>query len=549
MLNKFGSDVRFPLTAAFSLSAVVAAMVAVAPSAQAQVPCVSVPKDPTQAPGTAPAGTPSATCAQYFAAGATFPAIFNRVIFDYYGISIPTGSALNRTQPATQGYQPSNPPGSPRNTSVQLNYCQTGSSNGRAIFTGVPAVTATSVSCSYANSATFASTPTADDPAGQTAFASAVAAFPTNTVGVRPLFAGSDTPLAANNITNYTNTNLATRGNPIQVPTVFGMIAPVYNPGVFPNGLYGGLNLTTLDLCRIYDGTFTDYSQLTGTTGLSGPIRVFVVSTISLGGTSISSSVTVAFTSYLASNCPTAVGGSYYLTAGVNAFPAVPQTFGFNSTFAETDIADAVATTPGGFGYVNSSFAQPWSTNAVYTTTTPAPFAAALQNPVSGSFIFPSGAATNRRLVGLTLTANATYPCVLTAVLSQPLPGNAFPIVSPTYTLAYTRYPTTAEANAVKGLYNFVLANRTFPILQANDQIAQGLGFAVLNNNSAAPYASTNALRTTARNCINTILRPDRQAKSGLEIPSHFLYLQISSLLALTLEELNETKNGKTRQT
>jgi hypothetical protein len=138
--------------------------------------------------------------------------------------------------------------------------------------------------------------------------------------------------------------------------------------------------------------------------------------------------------------------------------------------------------------------------------STPAPFLASLQSPVTASsYLFPGVTVLNRRLSAVSLTPNATYPCVLTVANLPTLPtaGNAFPIVSPTYTLGYTQNPSVSENNAFRGVYNFVLANKAFPLDGANDQIAGGLSFSVLNNNSASPFTATNALRGQARACVN----------------------------------------------
>jgi phosphate transport system substrate-binding protein len=462
MLHKFGSETRFSLTAAFSVSAIVAAMVASAPSAQAQTACVPSSN-----------ATPSATCQQYFSAGATFPLLLNRQFFDYYAIAIQPGPAINPGQPGAKGSQPSNPAGSPRNTNQQFNYCGTGSGNGRAIILGTAA---TSASCSYT------------DFAG-------VLPFPTNTLGVTPLFAGSDTPLSVTELNTNTST-IATRGIPIQVPTVFGAIDFINNPAL------GSLNITTAQLCGIFDGSIT---SINGT-----PITVIIRSD--------SSGTTASFTTYLAAVCPSVSGGSYYLTAGTNTFPTVAQTSTFNRQNGNDGVAGRVAAGANHIGYAEASFGSPYASTAldpVTGTTNPAPLLANLENPSATvqTFVFPTPTTINRRLTGISLSPNAIYPCVLTVagLPVPPAPGTnnqSFPIVSTTYTLAYTRYPTTAEATAVRNLYNFVLGNRTVPFPGANDQIAQGLGFSVLNNGTLNPPTVTNQLRASVRACIAAITSP-----------------------------------------
>jgi phosphate transport system substrate-binding protein len=485
MFHKFGSENRFSLTAAFSVSAVVAAMVAAAPSAQAQA-CVPSAN-----------GTPSATCQQYFSAGATFPLLLNRQFFDYFGIAIQPGPAINPGQPGATGSQPSNPAGSPRlpnGPSQQFNYCGTGSGNGRAVFTGVPATSFTSATCFYTDT-------------------TGILPFPTNIAGVSPSFAGSDTPLTATEETAYVNTQLngpsaptapgRGRGNAIQVPTVFGAIDVINNPAL------GNLNLTTAQLCGIFDGSIT---SINGT-----PITVVIRSD--------SSGTTTAFTTYLASACPSVSGGSYYLTAGTNTFPAVSQTTTFNRQNGNDGVAGRVAAVANHVGYAEASFGFPFTLTAldpVTNTTNPAPNLANLENPSATvqTFVAPNPTTINRRLAGISLSIPfPAHPCVLQVAglpvvpaapaLGAPLSANqAFPIVSTTYTLAYTRYSTTEQATAVRNVYNFILGSRTVPFPAANDQIAQGLGFSVLNNGTLNPPVVTNQLRASARACIAGITFP-----------------------------------------
>jgi phosphate transport system substrate-binding protein len=484
MFHEFGADARLPLTAAFSLSAVVAAMVSVVPSAQAQA-CVP-----------SATGIPSAACQQLFAGGATFPLLLNRQYHDYFGIAIPTGAPIAPGQPGATGVQPINPAGSPRNINVQVNYCGTGSGNGRAIFTGVPATSATSASCSYATASTI-------DGSG-VSVGTAFAPFPTNTPGVTPVFAGTDTPLSATNINDYTAQKLATRGNPIQVPTVFGAIDLINNPAL------GSLNITTAQLCRIFDGSITTIDG----TDTGAPITVVVRSD--------NSGTTTAFTTYLAAACPGVSGGSYYITTGVGVFPTTnPGNVVFNTQNGNDGVAGRVAAVANAVGYTEASFGSPYATTAldpVTGTTNPAPLLANLQNPsaITQTFVFPTPTTINRRLTGISLTANTTYPCIL-AVAGLPVlpaPANttttsqAFPIVSPTYALHYTRYATTEQAAATRSLFNFILGNRPARFPAANDQIAEGLGFSVLSNGTFNPNTATNLLRGSARACVATVTFP-----------------------------------------
>jgi phosphate transport system substrate-binding protein len=497
MLHKFGFDVRLPLAATVFLSAVISVMLAIAPPAAAE-PTVSAD----------PAVIVPSNSAQYFAAGTTFPLLLYRQFYDFYGIAIPP----NPSQPFSTGIQPTNPVGSPRLNVAQFNYCGIGSGNGRNLFTLNTAPT--DPACTFTRSTTGSVVGNPPYPVGTVVFP-----FPTNTVGVEPLFAGTDQELSSTELSSYIATKKSaapTRGNPIQVPTVFGAIAVAYNPG---NGITS-INLSTRDLCGIFDGSITKYSLLSAPslitgTPISDKISVFIRSD--------NSGTTNAFTSYLALACPLVTGVPYHITAGMDFFP--PNSF--IGVDGNPGVANTIAATQGGFGYVEASYTVPFSTLA--PNGSPAPLASRVQNPNTGAgtanptpaFTGPTQAAV-RAAVPLTSGTISYIPdpvafsaglgnCVLSVsgLPTTPLgigtgpvlisSTTAYPIISPTYTLAYSKYPTTLERDAIRGLMSgFILINRLVPVIAANDQIAQSLGFVLPPNN----------LRAQARACINTITSP-----------------------------------------
>jgi ABC-type phosphate transport system substrate-binding protein len=506
------------LAATLSLSAVVASIFTFAPASIAQT---AVSQDPTIVPAagnlTAPAsyGTISPNAVQYFANGATFQSIALRKLLDFFGIAIP-GTVPNIGQIGSQGFQPFN---SPRNNFAQINYCGTGSGNGRGTFTGTAAA---SGSCSYvAFTTTQLISPQAPTPlpaAGSDYGYSAYPAYPTGpsaTTTPAPLFAfgtatASVSGLSADDLTNYIANKLPTRSNPIQIPVFFGAVVPALNAGI-----NGGVspNLTNTQLCQIFDRQITDYSGI----GLAaGPINLALRSDSS-GNTSV-------LTGYLANICNslgvvTPGFTTYYITAAINLFPTaatipVGSSTGINPVATGTPgvvrrpgddgVGDYIATTSGGFGYVESSFALPFAGNAPITPNTPAPIQAALQNSVSGSFLTAGLVQVRNALSSISLRPNSTYTCVLTVAGLPVVPTNgaAYPIVGQNYLFAYTNYPTQAQSDAVRGIFNFVLANRTTPI-SSNDQIAQAEGFILLGSGTA--NSTINPLRAQARACINSI--------------------------------------------
>jgi ABC-type phosphate transport system substrate-binding protein len=568
---------RHSLASTLSLAAVIASIFAFAPVSNAQtVPGVSiVSQDATIvpeatikfAPNSYLGGTPTLSTAtlatsdptfltapsasQYFANGATLPATVLRKLLDFYGVAIPN-TAPNILQIGSQGFQPFN---SPRNNFSQYNYCGTGSGNGRATFTGTAVA---SVSCSYITGVGSLVTPAAGTPLPGTRGASpgapvgnvgpatppvgsnfAYAAYPTFPFGApasgsqataAPLFTFADatastSALTSTDLANYTTNKLPTRGNPVQVPVFFGAISPILQAPSTNAPLAASPRVSSSDLCKIFDGQITNFNQLTApsSTTFSGLINLVVRQD--------SSSTTTAFKSYLAAVCnsvnatanlPVVTPGftTYYITAGTTAFPTV--TTAPSSTFVRRNgkdgVGDYVATTTGGFGYVESAFAQPVALNAPSTTTAPAPIQVQLQIPVTVTPTNPTGNFTRALLStvrnavnNVTLVANSTYTCVLT-VSGLPVVGtmpNAYPIVTQTYALAYSRYPSLAERDAVRNLFAFILGSITTPT-QANDQIAGQAGFPILTTGATnMPIVVQSLPRTRARGCIvNSVITP-----------------------------------------
>lgn len=167
------------------------------------------------------------------------------------------------------------------NTTIGVSYCQTGSGVGKGALSG--ARNATAACTDYGN----------PSPVG---FSGS---------GIAADFAGSDEPYAQSDITAF-NANAAgsdpaaphaaTRSSLVQIPAVAGSIAFVYNN---PSLGKKKLNLTRSDICGIFAGTITDWSQLTHTpkvTIAAKPIKVVYRSD--------SSGTTFSLANFLSQACP-----------------------------------------------------------------------------------------------------------------------------------------------------------------------------------------------------------------------------------------------------
>jgi YD repeat-containing protein len=476
----------------------------------------AVSQDPTiafAASASAPASysTISTAAIQYFTNGSTFPSLALRKLLDFYGVAIPK-TAANIGEIGSLGTQPLN---SPLQNTYQFNYCSSGTSRGIATFTGTATIP---TNCSFvfatAGKATIIGAPNqAPTPLPSTATGYTVSSFPSFPAGPSanlavatnaPLFAFSEAAastaaLSSTDRTNYTNNKKPTRGNPIQVPVFFGAIVPALNAGI-----NGGVspNLTTIELCKVFDGQITNFNKLANTPTLNVPIKLAVRSD--------GSGTTTAFTAYLASACATAgvvTPGypGYYLPAAVSTFPTTTGTpsAAFVRKAGDDGLGDYVATTAGGFGYIASSYIQPFALKAPITSSAAAPIQAALQNPLSSSFLTANATSIRNALGNIGLSVNATYPCVLsvTGLPVVPTVSSAYPIVTQTYALTYTNYATQAEVNAVKGAFSFILGDYATSI-PANDQITQASGLVLLGKGTTT--STINPLRSQARACINS---------------------------------------------
>lgn len=167
------------------------------------------------------------------------------------------------------------------NPTIGVSYCQTGSGVGKGALSGARNATAACGDYGVAAPVGFSAPAIAADFSGSDEpYAQAdVTAFNANALGSDPLAPHS-----------------ATRSSLVQIPAVAGSIALVYN-----NPALGKkkLNLTRSDICGIFAGTITDWSQLTHTpkvTIAAKPIKVVYRSD--------SSGTTFSLANFLSQACP-----------------------------------------------------------------------------------------------------------------------------------------------------------------------------------------------------------------------------------------------------
>jgi phosphate transport system substrate-binding protein len=202
-----------------------------------------------------------------------------------------------------------------------VSYCQTGSGTGRGVITGARNATAACPDVvASTNSPVGFQAPTADAH-----------------------FAASDAPISATEFNTGVTNKGATRGQPVQFPATAGSIAIIYNN----SSLTKQLNLTESQICQIWAGQITNWSQL-GAAAL--PIKL--VYRADGSGTSF------GFSNHLSYVCPstvysqpTQVSGFSTQSAFVSAFVGGVAPAGSIAATGNGGVTSTVNSTPGAIGY------------------------------------------------------------------------------------------------------------------------------------------------------------------------------------------------------
>lgn len=207
---------------------------------------------------------------------------------------------------------------------LNIAYCATGSGKGKEVFTGPPGTVDTPCS-----NATNPNPPYGFAPNGY------------NLKLVHPAVTGSDSPLLQSDYSTFEMDNETTQLEPTQLPSIIGSIAIYYNN----SGITQRANFTDADICGIYDGTITNFNQL------STPLNNQPITPVYR---SDGSGTSFNFSNHLAS-----AGGC----AG--------DGFGGNQTFATADpnlpgnaigasgnagVVSTVQNTPGAVGYAEAGY-------------------------------------------------------------------------------------------------------------------------------------------------------------------------------------------------
>jgi len=220
----------------------------------------------------------------------------------------------------------------------QTSYCQTGSGTGKNILAGGVAVPVPSTGYDVQPNGLFdEQNRCIDGSLTPTGFGAASVG---RTDLTQPNFAGADSPLTASDFSKY-RSNRPT-SYPVQFPAVAGAIAIAYN-----KASVASLDLSETQICQIFSGQITDWSQISSA---SGPIKV-VYRTDGSG-------TTFGFSNHLSSVCG-GTASQHFVTdqAFTNVvskyFTTIPSTW--NGQSGNQNVVNAVLANDGAIAYAEAA--------------------------------------------------------------------------------------------------------------------------------------------------------------------------------------------------
>ncbi|WP_266158840.1 substrate-binding domain-containing protein [Dyella silvatica] len=358
-----------------------------------------------------------------------------------------------------------------------ISYCMNGSGMGKKLLEGV--------------SSSSVQAPCADGSVDPTGFGATVV----NRGDLKqPNFIASDSPLTVSDYDNYQAHRVGSL--PVQFPAVASSIAITFNVANLQ-----ALNLTDADLCKIFSGQITDWSDLPS--GAWGPIQVVYDSD--------DSGTTFALSNHLAAICsgtPTQhfiadpsfkkVVSLYF--PGVAGKPTFPSTWIAQS--GDQNVVNTVVNTNGTLAYAGVAdvlnAAASWAT--IDTLDPIADFA----DPATGRFtINASDLVYNQLINGADATtgqpvlspAPPTTPCI---ALVKPQ-AYAYPTFPPTtYPLVAISYLMANTASNGSDLINV----RNLLAAPYNASITYSVGLTTIGVNTGMAFLNTNITPSQVAGCI-----------------------------------------------
>ncbi|WP_250634404.1 substrate-binding domain-containing protein [Pinirhizobacter soli] len=397
-------------------------------------------------------------------------------------------------------------------TNLRVSYCQTGSGGGKNILAGnQPTLFTVNAAC--------AATP---NPIG----------FGATSLGetlAQPHFVGSDSPLASTDLSNYAAGH--TSGQPVQIPSVSGAVAIVFNKAATKAGSANialtSLKLNETQVCQIFSGAVTDWSALPASAFQTLPTGYTVSGPFKITYRSDGSGTSFAFSNHLSKVCgntlapPNGTSGNgvavnfktdqAYTTAAASYFSSYatggtsPNTWPIAANGNPgVIVAIQSSANDGAIGYAETANALSASPAVHFASisrrTTPTTFI----NPSTyGGTVLPVDVNFDEIITGVNTfgrpnlgASGLTTQCIgIVNPEDYAEPASGYPIVAVSYLLGNSA-ANGLDVNQVRGVlfspYNSAVTSQVF-------DIGSGTGLSFLSINGATPAQ----IQTKINGCIN----------------------------------------------
>lgn len=310
-------------------------------------------------------------------------------------------------------------------------------------------------------------------------------------------WAGSDSKLSAAELSTYNTAHGAAWGPLIQVPSVATSVAIPFNKTGTAN-----VNLSVAQLCGVFAGTLTDWSQITGS-GRTG--------TITVAYRAESSGTTELFTRFLNAKCGTSVPGTFSITTNFASSYSGGLPAGAVAATGSQAVMTAVNAAQGRITYMSPDYAA---------TTLAGLDDATKVARVAGVSPAPANVSTAIAAVPVPAAANRANPNAWVPVFAATTnpndpsvvayPATGYPILGFTNLIFSQCYADAAQTTQVRDFftrhYNATAANSNDAAITANRFVPLPATWKTAIRSSFV--TATNALSIGNTNVCNGIGRP-----------------------------------------
>jgi ABC-type phosphate transport system substrate-binding protein len=350
-------------------------------------------------------------------------------------------------------------------------------------------------------------------------------------VAAEPNFAASDAPMSGSEYSTFITNKHVAHTEPVQVPSIAGAIAVVYNQA----GQSGTLNLTESQICQIFSGAINDWHQLNS--AIASPAPITLVYRSDSSGTSFN------FSNHLSYVCPTAVPnavtGFSTQSTFAGAFPGGTPVTGSQTGSGNGGVVSQVQAIAGSIGYAEVEDAI---LRGNFTTNNAVKFASVSIQPdtkitnghpgvtyhkwlptsMANRFTIPAGGILTDQVITTNNSAGRPQVDTITNAAGAPPPQSGCMYLADPNAIATAPTKQYTKTSATTGLSTTYNEYKSYPIVAVTYLLAYNTGNGDDTNNMKS--LMTMAYSGSGANNYNGVSRVGLNAATG-NVGTGFAYL------------------------